>query len=107
MTTALKYEVQIRHVLYLSLVLSAEVLHCYKIMPSLEIIIIFPRGSIQEDRKLTQVTVFQSSAKLALDIGPIQIQQKLVLGIRIRIFLGLPDPGPLVRGMDPDPSLFS
>jgi hypothetical protein len=35
-----------------------------------------------------------------------------VLGIRIsriRMFLGLPDPDPLVRGMDPDPdhSLFS
>jgi hypothetical protein len=27
-------------------------------------------------------------------------------GIRIRMFLGLPDPDPLVRGMDPDPSLF-
>jgi hypothetical protein len=36
----------------------------------------------------------------------------VVLGIRIRkirMFLGLldPDPDPLVRGMDPDPSLFS
>jgi hypothetical protein len=32
-----------------------------------------------------------------------------VLGIRIRMFLGLPDPDPLVRGtnLDPDPSLFS
>ncbi len=35
-----------------------------------------------------------------------------VLGIRIRIcrihiFWGLPDPDPLIRGMDPDPSLFS
>ncbi len=30
-----------------------------------------------------------------------------VLGIGIRIFLGLPDPDPSVRGMDPDPSLFS
>jgi hypothetical protein len=31
-----------------------------------------------------------------------------VLGIRIRIlmFLGLQDPDPLVRGADPDPSLF-
>jgi hypothetical protein len=34
------------------------------------------------------------------------------LGIRIRIrrirmFLGLPDPDPLVRGADPDPSLVS
>jgi hypothetical protein len=32
-----------------------------------------------------------------------------VLGIRIRIrsirmFLGLPDPDPLIRGMDPDPA---
>jgi hypothetical protein len=31
-----------------------------------------------------------------------------VLGIRIRMFLGPPDPDPIVRGMDqdPDPSLF-
>ncbi len=27
----------------------------------------------------------------------------LVLGIRIRRFLGFPDPDPLVRGLDPDP----
>ncbi len=27
-----------------------------------------------------------------------------VLGIRIRTFLGLPDPDPLVRGVDPDPA---
>ncbi len=27
-----------------------------------------------------------------------------VLGIRIRMFLGLPDQDPLVRGMDPDPA---
>jgi hypothetical protein len=26
-----------------------------------------------------------------------------VLRIRIHMFLGLPDPDPLVRGMDPDP----
>jgi hypothetical protein len=32
---------------------------------------------------------------------------KAVLRIRIRRFLGLPDPDPLVRGMDPDPFLFS
>ncbi len=25
--------------------------------------------------------------------------------IRIHMFLGLPDPDPLVRGMDPDPSI--
>jgi|688.fasta_scaffold2090780_1 hypothetical protein len=32
-----------------------------------------------------------------------------VLGIWIRMFLGLPDPypDPFVRGIDPDPSLFS
>jgi hypothetical protein len=36
-----------------------------------------------------------------------------VMGIQIRIFLGLPDPDPLVKGIDPDPapapdpSLFS
>jgi hypothetical protein len=32
---------------------------------------------------------------------------KAVLRIRIRRILGLPDPDPLVRGMDPDPFLFS
>jgi hypothetical protein len=38
------------------------------------------------------------------------ILNKTVLGIwfrsRILMFLGLPYPDPLVRGMDPDPSLF-
>jgi hypothetical protein len=29
--------------------------------------------------------------------------KKSVLRIRIHMFLGLPDPDPLVRGMDPDP----
>ncbi len=29
-----------------------------------------------------------------------------VLRIRIHMFLGLPDPDPLVRGMDPDPSII-
>jgi hypothetical protein len=31
---------------------------------------------------------------------------KAVLLIRIHMFLSLPDPDPLVRGMDPDPSIF-
>jgi hypothetical protein len=30
---------------------------------------------------------------------------KAVLRIRIRMFLGLMDPDPLVKGMDPDPSI--
>jgi hypothetical protein len=30
-----------------------------------------------------------------------------VLGIRIRMFLGLPDPDTLVSGTDPNPSLFT
>ncbi len=29
---------------------------------------------------------------------------KTMLWIRIHMFLGLPDPDPLVRGMDPDPA---
>jgi hypothetical protein len=33
--------------------------------------------------------------------------KQAVLGIRICIFLGLPDPDPLVRGADPDPALNS
>ena len=43
--------------------------------------------------------------------GQIFIRLEPVLRIRIRMFLGLPDPEPLVRGVDPDPapypSLFS
>jgi hypothetical protein len=46
--TALKYEVQIRHVLYFSLILSAGALHSYNITQTLEIIVIIPRGSVQE-----------------------------------------------------------
>jgi hypothetical protein len=39
----------------------------------------------------------------------IPLAKILVLAIRIRMFLGLPDLDPLVRGMDPDPApaLFS
>jgi hypothetical protein len=33
----------------------------------------------------------------------IALAQNTVLGIRIRMILGLPDPDPLVRGTDPDP----
>jgi hypothetical protein len=33
------------------------------------------------------------------------INIKAVLRIRIHKFLGLPDPDPLVKGMDPDPAL--
>ncbi len=32
--------------------------------------------------------------------------QETVLRIRIRMFLGLPDSDPLVRGTDPDPSII-
>jgi hypothetical protein len=35
----------------------------------------------------------------------VQLQKYPVLRIRIRMFLGLPDPDPLVRGTDPDPSI--
>ncbi len=33
-------------------------------------------------------------------------EKKTVLRIRIHMFLGLPDPDPLVRGIDPDPSII-
>jgi hypothetical protein len=33
-----------------------------------------------------------------------QIRFQAVLGIRIHMFLGLPDPDPLVTGTDPDPA---
>jgi len=32
-------------------------------------------------------------------------KKKTVFRIRIPVFFGLPDPDPLVRGMDPDPAL--
>jgi hypothetical protein len=32
---------------------------------------------------------------------------KSLLRIRIRMILGLPDPNPLARGTDPDPTLLS
>ncbi len=35
------------------------------------------------------------------------LHMKAVLRIRIHMFLGLPDPDPLVKGMDPDPALDS
>jgi hypothetical protein len=45
-----------------------------------------------------------------IKLGTTPSKSCAVLGIRIRIlrirmFLGLPDPDPLVRGADPDPSL--
>ncbi len=39
-----------------------------------------------------------------LELGSFYSIFLAVLGIRM--FLGLPDPDPLVRGMDPDPSIF-
>jgi hypothetical protein len=35
-----------------------------------------------------------------------RLASEAVLRIRIHVFLGLPDPDPLVRGMDPDPSII-
>jgi hypothetical protein len=35
-----------------------------------------------------------------------EMHQKQCSMFRIHIFLGLPDPDPLVRGMDPDPSII-
>ncbi len=37
--------------------------------------------------------------------GAAQAHLQAVLRIRIHMFLGLPDPDPLIRGMDPDPAL--
>ena len=45
---------------------------------------------------------------LKIFLSPLQsraLSKKAVLRIRIHMFLGLPDPDPLVRGMDPDPFL--
>jgi hypothetical protein len=36
----------------------------------------------------------------------LQTVKKAVFRIRIHMFLGLPDPDPLVRVMDPDPSIL-
>jgi hypothetical protein len=40
------------------------------------------------------------------DPGCLSQVPDLVFRIRIHMFLGLPDPDPLVRGMDPDPSII-
>ncbi len=36
-----------------------------------------------------------------------QVKTTFFQGFRIHVFLGLPDPDPVVRGMDPDPSTVS
>jgi hypothetical protein len=36
----------------------------------------------------------------------VQAEVESLFRIRIHMFLGLPDPDPLVRGMDPDPSII-
>jgi hypothetical protein len=40
-----------------------------------------------------------------VEVQKIFFVMKPVLRIRIHMFLGLQDPDPLVRGMDPDPAL--
>ncbi len=48
----------------------------------------------------------QHDTKILVPVGPkvaICLAKKQMLRIRIHMFLGLPDPDPLVRGMDPDP----
>ncbi len=51
----------------------------------------------------------QDGARQLLHILVVGLAAVLGIWIRnqIRMFLGLPDPDPLVRGTDPDPSLFS
>jgi hypothetical protein len=51
----------------------------------------------------------QASTLYANNISKLMLSMQAVLGIRnrIRMFLGHPDPDPLVIVTDPDPSLFS
>jgi hypothetical protein len=64
-----------------------------------------PYVIIFKDMKMKLQTFFSASGAVT------KSQPLLVFRIRIRIhwihmFLGLPDPEPLVRGMDPDPSII-
>jgi hypothetical protein len=59
---------------------------------------------------ITESNILQSYENNGNTINKVFISNSApVLGIRIRMFLGLPDPGPvpLVRSTAPDPSLFS
>ena len=62
---------------------------------------------------LTTPVCTEVGEKIALSRRSVPVREGVallaVLGIRIRMFLGLSDPDPLVRGTDPapDPSLFS
>ncbi len=67
-----------------------------------------PRHLVDEGDHLARRLIFGSSLDEPGWTGT--IMKIIVLGIRIRVFLGLPVSDPLVRGMpepDPDPSLFS
>ncbi len=63
-------------------------------------------GRLQE---VHQLVVHVHLLQAACNTGRVCEGKKVVLGIRIRMFLGLPEPDPLVRGTDPDPdpSIFS
>jgi hypothetical protein len=56
-------------------------------------------GSIVVDRKDQMENQVSEPFNIYVTVFRIRIH-------RIHIFLGLPDPDPLVRGMDPDPSII-
>jgi hypothetical protein len=60
-----------------------------------------PDPELDKDPRLSkdQVTIYTLEPNMA-QIPVFRIRS------RIRIFLGLPDPDPLVRSMDPDPSII-
>jgi hypothetical protein len=71
---------------------------------------------LMSPRSVSSLAIFFRTRRIIfpdLEIRIINAILQAVLGIRIRMFLGLPDPDQLVRGMDPDlvmdpdPFLFS
>ncbi len=60
-------------------------------------------------RMVHPLLFYTSKVRLRISRILLAVQWQSVLEFRNRMFFGLPDPNPLVRGMDPDPdpSLFS
>jgi hypothetical protein len=63
---------------------------------------------LRSSPRLRQLTLIDMDVREGLFLEmPAQVRcSEGILSRRIRMFLGLPDPDRLVRGTDPDPSLF-